>query len=137
MVAVTGIIRAAPRPWTARATISLRYEEGKLVQAATRGRGNVGEDVTVNARTIGAIPLVLRRMDESYGPRESFDGRGLALVTAGALGLVWGLVRGNAAGWGSPSRRAAIRQDSVSPPPAESPMTIRLDAVCPRSSRPR
>src|SRR3954463_3735382 len=42
-----------------------------------------------------AIPLVLTRMKESYGPDKSLDIRGLALVTAGALGLVWGLVRGN------------------------------------------
>ena len=46
-------------------------------------------------------PLVLARMDESHGPRTPLDLRGLALVTAGALALVWGLVRGNPAGWGS------------------------------------
>lgn len=39
--------------------ISLRYESGKLVLAATRGRGNVGDDITINARTIQSIPLIL------------------------------------------------------------------------------
>ena len=42
-----------------------------------------------------AIPLVLRRIDESRGPRASLDVPGLLLVTGAALGLVWGLVRGN------------------------------------------
>ncbi len=48
-----------------------------------------------------AIPLVLTRMPESFGPRGRFDTRGLALVTAGTFGIVWALVRGNTAGWGS------------------------------------
>jgi DNA ligase (NAD+) len=42
-------------------SISLRYENGRLVLGATRGRGNVGDDVTVNARTIRSIPLVLHK----------------------------------------------------------------------------
>ncbi|NIP22757.1 MAG: NAD-dependent DNA ligase LigA [Phycisphaerae bacterium] len=39
--------------------ISLRYENGELVTAATRGDGEVGDDVTANVRTIKAVPLVL------------------------------------------------------------------------------
>jgi EmrB/QacA subfamily drug resistance transporter len=48
-----------------------------------------------------AMPLVLRRMDESRGPRARLDVAGLGLVTAAALGIVWGLMRGNDLGWGS------------------------------------
>lgn len=48
-----------------------------------------------------AIPLVLTRMRESHGPLSALDIRGLALVSLGALGVVWGLVRGNQVGWGS------------------------------------
>ena len=50
---------------------------------------------------LAAIPLVLTRMRESYGPDTGLDIPGLALVSAGAFGLVWGLVRGNGVGWGS------------------------------------
>ena len=39
--------------------ISLRYERGELANAATRGDGEVGDDVTANVRTIRAVPLVL------------------------------------------------------------------------------
>jgi hypothetical protein len=45
--------------------------------------------------------VVFRRIDESYGPRSAPDVAGLSLVTGAALGIVWGLVRGNSAGWGS------------------------------------
>ena len=46
-------------------------------------------------------PVALIGMRESHGPRGRLDPLGLALVSAGVLGLVWGLVRGDAAGWGS------------------------------------
>ncbi len=40
--------------------LSLRYEDGQLVSAATRGDGSTGEDVTANVRTIRSVPLRLR-----------------------------------------------------------------------------
>jgi len=61
--------------------ISLRYEEGALVTAATRGNGQVGDDVTANVRTIKSVPLALRGSDipavlevrgEVYMPTSSF-----------------------------------------------------------------
>jgi EmrB/QacA subfamily drug resistance transporter len=47
------------------------------------------------------IPLAVRRIEESRRSVARLDLGGAALVTGAALGLVWGLVRGNAAGWGS------------------------------------
>ncbi|MET0211281.1 MAG: NAD-dependent DNA ligase LigA [Burkholderiaceae bacterium] len=61
--------------------INLRYEQGRLVQAATRGNGETGEDVTQNVRTIGQIPLrlkgvtapVLEIRGEVYMRRDDFE----------------------------------------------------------------
>ena len=58
--------------------ISLMYERGKLVRAATRGDGTTGEDVTANVRTIRAIPATLKQpatcevRGEIYMPKSSF-----------------------------------------------------------------
>jgi len=56
--------------------ISLRYESGKLQQAATRGDGATGEDVTSNVRTISAIPLQLRNKSGSGSWPASLEVRG-------------------------------------------------------------
>ncbi len=54
------------------------------------------------------LPLILTRLDESFGGDTGLDVGGVVLATAGALGLVWGLVRGNTAGWGSLEVVAAL-----------------------------
>jgi len=53
---------------------------------------------------IGVITIALTRarVGESLGPDSTLDLPGLVLVTGGAFGVVWALVRGNTAGWGSP-----------------------------------
>ena len=61
--------------------MNLRYEHGVLVQAATRGDGEMGEDVTQNIRTIGQIPLrlpagvpeILEVRGEVYMRRDDFE----------------------------------------------------------------
>ena len=59
--------------------ISIKYEDGRLVSAATRGDGSIGEDVTENIKTIFSIPKVLKDnrtfevRGEVYLPRKSFE----------------------------------------------------------------
>ncbi|MBT9597386.1 MAG: NAD-dependent DNA ligase LigA [Vitreoscilla sp.] len=75
--------------------INLRYEDGVLKQAATRGDGETGEDVTQNIRTVNQIPLrligvapaVLEVRGEVYMRRDDFDAlneRQRTLIAAGA-----------------------------------------------------
>jgi DNA ligase (NAD+) len=61
--------------------IILKYEGGELVQAATRGDGVEGEDVTENIKTIRTIPLTLKSPIPNSSPKE----RGIMYVT----GEVW------------------------------------------------
>lgn len=53
--------------------VSLTYENGFLIQAATRGDGRVGEDVTLNVRTIESVPLKLRSLDLKEVTALGFD----------------------------------------------------------------
>lgn len=77
-------------------SINLLYEEGRLVRAATRGDGYVGEDITANARTIASIPQTLtgpapRRIEvrgEVYFPVADFAAFNEARVTAGEKAFV-------------------------------------------------
>jgi len=72
--------------------ISLRYERGVLVQAATRGDGRVGEDVTANVLTVAAIPHrlvgpdvpeVIEVRGEIYMPLASFEAMNQRAAQAG------------------------------------------------------
>ena len=56
--------------------IALHYADGRLQQAATRGDGATGEDVTSNVRTIAAIPLQLRQRKGSAAWPSSLEVRG-------------------------------------------------------------
>lgn len=69
--------------------ISIRYENGRFVRAATRGNGRIGEDVTANVAGIAAVPKklsgsapsVLEARGEIYMPKESFESLRLATIT--------------------------------------------------------
>ncbi len=58
--------------------VSLRYENGKFIQGATRGDGYIGEDITQNLRTIKSIPLTINEEEtievrgEAYMPKSAF-----------------------------------------------------------------
>jgi len=77
---VEGIDRVVAEPKIDGLSISLRYEEGRFVQGATRGDGSEGEDVTDNLRTLaevpkelkGRVPALLEVRGEVYMRREEF-----------------------------------------------------------------
>lgn len=77
--------------------ISLRYERGRLVRAATRGDGRTGEDVTHNVRTIESVPLrlrgkahpeVLEVRGEVYMPKAGFAALNRRLAADGSKTFV-------------------------------------------------
>src|SRR5215218_5794614 len=57
---------------------------------------------------LALIPIVLRRLKESHGPAKSLDLPGLALASGGLLGVVFGIVRGEALGWTSTTVLASL-----------------------------
>ncbi|MBL1379148.1 NAD-dependent DNA ligase LigA [Zobellella iuensis] len=85
--------------------VSLVYEQGRLVQAATRGDGSTGEGITENVRTIRAVPLKLKgegwpvRLEvrgEVYMPRAGFENMNQAARAEG--GKIFANPRNAAAG---------------------------------------
>lgn len=77
--------------------ISLIYREGVLARAATRGDGNVGEDITLNVRTIKSVPLrlfgeghpdLLEVRGEIYMPKAGFDKLNRRALEQGTKGFV-------------------------------------------------
>jgi DNA ligase (NAD+) len=64
--------------------ITLRYERGRLVQAATRGDGSRGEDVTVNVRAIRSVPIQLR----GNQPPPVLEARGEVFMTRKSFELL-------------------------------------------------
>ncbi|WP_158734638.1 NAD-dependent DNA ligase LigA [Alteribacillus sp. YIM 98480] len=71
--------------------VSLSYENGSFVRGATRGDGTTGEDITSNLKTVGSIPLRLRKpadievRGEVFMPKRSFERLNEAKENAGEM----------------------------------------------------
>ena len=85
------------------AITGLAVASGPLIGGAVvQGSGVAVDLLDQRPHRAGRDPARAHEDAESHGTDTSLDIRGLALVTGGVLGLVWALVRGNEAGWGSP-----------------------------------
>jgi len=86
---ITGGSEYSVEPKIDGLSVALTYENGVLIMGATRGDGTVGEDVTLNVKTIQTIPLKLREplsftlRGEVYMPRASFEKLNMARELAG------------------------------------------------------
>lgn len=69
-------------------SLSIRYEKGRLVHAATRGDGRIGEDVTANARTIADIPQQLQNAPDILEVRGEVYMRHSEFAALNAAGVV-------------------------------------------------
>jgi DNA ligase (NAD+) len=67
-------------------SLALTYEDGKLLRGVTRGDGSVGEDVTLNVRTVGSIPLAISHEKlKKAGTPLNFEARGELLMPTAAF----------------------------------------------------
>jgi DNA ligase (NAD+) len=67
-------------------SLALTYEDGKLMHGVTRGDGSIGEDVTLNVRTVGSIPLSISHEKlKKAGIPQSFEARGELLMPTAAF----------------------------------------------------
>ena len=80
IVASEGSVAFSVEPKVDGLSVALEYVDGKFVRGATRGDGNVGEDVTENLKTIRSIPMVIENAPprlivrgEVFMPKKSFE----------------------------------------------------------------
>lgn len=92
LFAVSATVNYCCEPKLDGLAVSISYEQGVLVRAATRGDGQIGEDITANVRTIRNVPLKLQGQGwpaflevrgEVYMPKAGFDALNQRVLAAG------------------------------------------------------